>query len=299
MRRIAAAAAALLILLAALGDFAFAAPATIPLDATPALWVVEKDGKKLYLFGSMHLLPAQTKWRRPEIDEAIAASKIFVFEAPLDAGGSQAMVAFIAANGKFPDGKTLQDVLPPELYAKLEDASWKVNYPPKLLQQFRPWLAAVSLELFGYINVGFSTYYGVDNLIEADAKKANRKLDYLETVEDQLSFFSSLDRKTEIAYLRETVRSILEEPDSPYELINAWASGKPERMVGLLDDAFARVPVLRAQLLVGRNKNWLPKLEAMIASGDRHFVTVGIGHLVGKDSVVAQLRAKGYKVLGP
>jgi len=37
----------------------------------------------------------------------------------------------------------------------------------------------------------------------------------------------------------------------------------------------------------------------MLASPDTHFVTVGVGHLVGPDSVVARLRAKGYKVLGP
>jgi uncharacterized protein len=296
---IARALASLVVLLLALGDVAFAAEATAPTDATPALWLVEKDGKKLYLFGSIHLLPAQTKWRRPEIDDAIAASKVFVFEAPLDADGSQAMAAFIAENGKLKDGKTLQDILPADLYTRVEDASWKVNYPAMMLKQFRPWLAAVSLELFGYIKAGFSTYYGVDNLIEADAKRANRKLDYLETVEDQLSFFAKLDRKTEIAYLRETTRTILDEPDSPYDLLNAWASGKPDKMIVLLEDAFARVPVLRAQLLVARNKNWIPKLEAMLASADQHFVTVGIGHLVGKDSVVAQLRAKGYKITGP
>ena len=57
--------------------------------------------------------------------------------------------------------------------------------------------------------------------------------------------------------------------------------------------------MLRAQLLVARNRNWVPQLKAMLASGKTHFVTVGIGHLVGRDSVVAMLRAKGYRVTGP
>ena len=290
---------ALLISLAALGEFAAAADQTAVTQAKPALWVVEKDGKTLYLFGSIHLLPAQIQWRRPEIDAAIAASKVFVFEAPVDGGGGSAMANFVETGGKLPEGTTLQDVLPADLYAKLEDASWKVNYPPMLLKQFRPWLAAVSLELFTYIKAGFSSWYGVDYLIESEAKKNGRTLDYLETVEGQLSFFSRLDRKTEIAYLRETVRSIMEEPSAPTALVEAWASGQPEKMIGLLDDAFDKVPALRGQLLVARNKNWIPKLEAMLASPDTHFVTVGVGHLVGPDSVVARLRAKGYKVLGP
>jgi uncharacterized protein YbaP (TraB family) len=37
----------------------------------------------------------------------------------------------------------------------------------------------------------------------------------------------------------------------------------------------------------------------MLASEKTHFVTVGVGHLVGRDSLVALLRAKGYKVTGP
>ena len=291
--------AALAVSLVALGDFACAADEAPATQATPALWTIEKDGKTLYLFGSIHLLPPRIAWRRPEIDAAIAASKVFVFEAPVDGGGAGAMSTFIETGGKLPEGTTLQDVLPPDLYAQVEDAAWKVNYPPMALKQFRPWLVAVSLELFSYIKAGFSTWYGVDHLIESDAKLNGRTLDYLETVEGQLSFFSHLDRKTEIAYLRETVRSIAEEPNSPNDLVAAWASGKPAKMIGLLDEAFAKVPALRAQLLVARNKNWLPKLEAMLASPETHFVTVGVGHLVGPDSVVAALKAKGYKVLGP
>ena len=299
MARILKTLAALVVSLVALGDFAFAADEALPTQATPALWTVEKDGKTLYLFGSIHLLPPSIKWRRPEIDAAIAASKVFVFEAPVDGGAAGAMSAFIETGGKLPDGTTLQDVLPPDLYAQVEDAAWKVNYPPMALKQFRPWLVAVSLELFSYIKAGFSTWYGVDRLIESDAKLSGHTVDYLETVEGQLSFFSRLDRKTEIAYLRETVRSLTEEPNSPNDLVAAWASGKPEKMIGLLDEAFAKVPALRAQLLVARNKNWLPKLEAMLASPETHFVTVGVGHLVGPDSVVAMLKGKGYKVLGP
>jgi uncharacterized protein YbaP (TraB family) len=278
---------------------ALAAEPTLVTDATPAMWTVEKDGKKLYLFGSMHLLPAQVKWRRPEIDDAIAASSVFVFEAPVGGNSSSAMSKFIETGGKLKDGQTLQDILPAELYAKVEDASWKVNYPPQMLKTFRPWFAAVSLELFTYIKAGFSTYYGVDYLIEKNAQDEGKKIDYLETVEEQLSFFSRLDRKVEISYLRETVRSIMEEPNSALELINAWSSGKPEQMIGILEAAFDKIPVLRSQLLVARNKNWVPKIEAMLKSGDTHFVTVGVGHLVGPDSVIAQLKAKGYKITGP
>lgn len=272
----------------------------MPTEVKPPLWVIEKDGKTLYLFGSIHLLPPELKWDREELQKARAASQVFVFEAPVnDSGGNAKMTEFVQKSGMLPLGQTLDKVLPAQLFKDMEKASWSVQYPPKLLLAYRPWFAAVNLELFGYIKAGFSTYYGVDHVVEEEAKARKAELAYLETVDDQLGYFAKLDRKTEIAYLRATVRGILEEPDLPYEFLYAWGSDQTDAMAKEVDKGFAEVPVLRAQLLVARNRNWVPQLIKMLGSGKTHFVTVGAGHLAGKDSVVAMLRAKGYKVTGP
>jgi uncharacterized protein len=53
---------------------------------------------------------------------------------------------------------------------------------------------------------------------------------------------------------------------------------------------------LYQRLLVERNKNWLPKLEALFARKGAAFVVVGAAHLVGPDGLVAMLKAKGYTV---
>jgi uncharacterized protein YbaP (TraB family) len=270
----------------------------IPETATPALWKVEKGGKTLYLFGSIHLLPPQTKWKREEIDRAREASQVFVFEAPLDEGG-QAMLKFVEEGGKLKGGETLKDVLAPDLHADTEKAAWKVQYPPKLLAPLRPWLAEVYLELYAYLKAGFSSYYGVDHVIEQEAKAAKAEFAYFETVSEQLAYFAKLDRKTETAYLKATVKGVLDEPNLPFDLLNAWASGKTDDLARLVDDGFKDVPQLRAQLIVARNRKWLPQLRVMLASDKTHFVTVGVGHLVGRDSLIAMLRAKGYKVTGP
>jgi len=270
----------------------------IPETATPALWKVEKGGKTLYLFGSIHLLPPQTKWKRDEIDRAREASQVFVFEAPLDEGG-QAMLRFVEEGGKLKNGETLKDVLAPDLHADMEKAAWQVQYPPKLLAPLRPWLAAVYLELYAYLKAGFSSYYGVDHVIEQEAKAAKAEFAYFESVSEQLGYFAKLDRKTESAYLKATVKGVLEEPNLPFDLLNAWASGKTDDLSRLVDEGFKDVPALRSQLIVARNRKWLPQLRVMLASDKTHFVTVGVGHLVGRDSLVAMLRAKGYKVTGP
>lgn len=282
----------------AVASTAYAGAPAVPDVATPSLWVVERDGNKLYLFGSLHLLPPSTKWNYPALDKARAESKVFVFEAPLDEGGS-AMMRFVEKAGRLPFGKTLADVLPAKVHADLQEAAWSVQYPPKMLEPLRPWLAAVYLELYSYIKAGFSSFYGVDHIIEQEAKDRRAEVAYLETVEEQLSNFSALSRHGEIAYLTATVRGVMEEPDMPLVLAGAWATGDTARLAKVLDEGFSEVPQLRARLLVGRNRKWVPQLRAMLASGKTHFVTVGVGHLVGRDSIVAMLRAKGYRVTGP
>lgn len=279
-------------------SFARAEELQIVETATPPIWVVEKGGKTLYLFGSIHLLPPQTKWKRKEIEKARDAAQVFVFEAPLDQGGS-AMLEFVERDGKLKDGRTLKDMLSAPMHEDLEKAAWNVQYPPKLLAPLRPWLAAVYLELYAYLKAGFSSYDGVDHVIEQEAKSRGAEFAYFETIEDQLSYFSRLDRGTEIAYLKSTIKGVLEQPNLPVELLNAWASGDTRQLAQLIDEGFSEVPRLRAELIVARNRKWLPQVRRMIASDKTHFVTVGIGHLVGKDSLIALLRAKGYKVTGP
>ena len=50
------------------------------------------------------------------------------------------------------------------------------------------------------------------------------------------------------------------------------------------------------RLLVDRNRNWLPKIEALFARKGRAFVVVGAAHLVGPDGLLAMLKAKGYTI---
>ena len=58
-------------------------------------------------------------------------------------------------------------------------------------------------------------------------------------------------------------------------------------------------PEARAAFFTDRNRAWVKQIEAMLRERKTFFITVGAGHLVGKDSVPALLRADGYKVDGP
>jgi uncharacterized protein YbaP (TraB family) len=58
----------------------------------------------------------------------------------------------------------------------------------------------------------------------------------------------------------------------------------------------ADYPVIYEDLLVTRNNNWLPQIVKMLNDAPTEFVLVGALHLAGPDSVLAKLKAKGYKI---
>jgi len=54
--------------------------ATASAMAAPALWVVQSNTGKVYLFGTVHLLRDGTPWRSPEMEAAIKASQDLYLE---------------------------------------------------------------------------------------------------------------------------------------------------------------------------------------------------------------------------
>jgi hypothetical protein len=80
------------------------------------------------------------------------------------------------------------------------------------------------------------------------------------------------------------------------DLIRAWKGGELDRLETIVNSSFRDHPEVYQRLLVDRNARWIPKIEALLAGDVPALVIVGTGHLVGADSVVAMLGAKGYTV---
>ncbi len=58
-------------------------------------------------------------------------------------------------------------------------------------------------------------------------------------------------------------------------------------------------PGVYRTLVVDRNRRWADQIQQLLGDDKRIFIVVGVGHLVGPDSVPALLRARGIKVEGP
>ncbi|UUZ51528.1 TraB/GumN family protein [Massilia sp. B-10] len=88
----------------------------------PGLWKVSKGEHVLWIFGTYALLPEKMEWRAHEVETILAQSQEFIQSpsAKLDISIWRAMTMLPLAIGlqKNPDGATLKDVLPADLYAR-------------------------------------------------------------------------------------------------------------------------------------------------------------------------------------
>jgi uncharacterized protein YbaP (TraB family) len=267
---------------------------------SPALWRVTGPKGKVFLFGSSHLLPAGVKWRTAAVDRALNEAEVVVFETDPSAPDPKVSQALIAKYGFLPPGQVLRSVLSTSTHAELEKAATDLGIPPASLAPLRPWLAAVTLTEQSAISQGFDPNNGVEQQVITWAKANGKGLVWLETYESQLKgVFADLTREQEIALLAVTLRQLREMPKMLEETLTAYRKGDLKTLESLLNIGLDDFPTLRKRILKDRHDKWLPQIERMIADARTHVVIVGVAHLVGPDSVIAMLRAKGVNVEGP
>jgi uncharacterized protein len=111
------------------GSAAQAAPAPAAHAARPALWAVSDADTTVYLFGTIHLLPSNYKWRTAKFDEVIAGSQQLVLETVVDESNPQEMMAALGALAFAPGQPPIAERVPPAKRPALEAAIKKSGLP--------------------------------------------------------------------------------------------------------------------------------------------------------------------------
>ena len=118
----------------------------------------------------------------------------------------------------------------------------------------------------------------------------------LESLDDQIGNFDSLSWADQEALLLQTLTD-LEAPDAEMtQLLEAWRDGSLEDLATELSGDFDEFPELETALISARNRRWAATLEELLRRPGRYLVVVGALHLVGEDSVVELLSARGLDV---
>jgi hypothetical protein len=282
---------------AAAAGAALAFLASQPASAEPGIWVVKDKDSTIYLFGTVHVLKPETQWRTPKIDEAIAASNELWLELPgmSDEEMAAAMMPLVMKVGLSPD-KPLAQRLTPEEYKSLLEAAKLANLPEQLIAMARPWFAAIGISASAYTRAGYDPKSGVEEKLKASFGERSIKAQGFETAEQQLNIFASMSEDEEMAFLRSTLKEYDQAPVELDKMVAQWAAGDVASLGKMLVDQTKEIsPALYDEILAKRNANWAVKIREMLKGSGTVFIAVGAGHLLGPDSVQAQLKKKGIE----
>lgn len=261
-------------------------------DAAPALWVVRDADSTLYLFGSVHVLKPDTAWRTDRVDQAFASAQDVWFELsnPDDAA---AAVPFIQQHGLSID-RPLSSRLGAEDIARLDIAARSIGASAAQMDPMRPWFAAMNLTMAQLVRAGYQPGTGVDLILLNRARTEGKEVRAFETMEQQLGMFAGMDEATELSFLRYSLDGFDDAIELTNGMVETWRTGDTDGLAHLmLTEWKVDFPAVYDLLLTRRNIDWADQIEERLKGSGVTFVVVGAGHLVGSDSVQAQLAQRG------
>ena len=265
----------------------------------PLLWVAERGGRRLYLLGSMHLLPGDEALAAPAVQAALADAERLLFEIdPAEMGGaaSQQVLQSLAQD---PQGRTLSTIIGPARYPRLAGLAIASGISLQGMEPFEPWFAAIIVALQSYTRAGLDPNHGTEATLAAAAAAQGKPVGGLETIEGQLGIFDSLPEDAQVRQLELALEELPQAPAQIQALLAAWRAGDAKALEKLMLDDPSWDPALRDRLIDARNRAWVKPILAAYAragqEGEDLMVVVGAGHLIGPAGVPALLRARGVK----
>jgi hypothetical protein len=265
-------------------------------SAGSPVWKVSKDGNRLFVGGTIHVL-SQADYPLPAAFEAAyQQAALVVLETDLQQMKAPATQQKLLQTMLYTDGRTLQQALNRQTFAELEQYLAGRGMPITAFQRFKPGLLALTLTMIELQRLGLGEA-GVDAVYHAKALADRKQLGQLESVDQQLGFIASLGEGQENEMISHTLRDLKELPAVMQALKGSWRDGDIRKLDQLsLAPLKAGFPALYDTLIVTRNRAWIPQLEALLQTGEVELVLVGALHLVGDDGVLALLSKRGYTV---
>lgn len=263
----------------------------------PALWVAKDYDSTVYLFGTVHLLPDTLSWMREDVTAAFNAAGTIYFE--VDTGTNGQIQASVLTNslGMRKDGLLLSSQLDSYQLKLLEAAAHNGKLSLSALNAMKPWLASEFLTIAAAANAGLSPELSADEALKSRAAGEQKNVIYLETMEEQIRLAADQPDFVQLKLLTETLEGFNTLGSDLKNIVAAWSVGQTDYMTREIVNKMKEAsPDYYKAILAERNKRWVDVLTRYMEDSGTAFVAVGVSHLLGEDSLIEQLRDRGYEV---
>jgi hypothetical protein len=258
------------------------------------LWKVSQDGKSIFLLGSIHYLREENYPLNQAILDTFDVSKRLVLEIDLNQTSPGAAQRVVLEKAIYRDGSTLAQNISEETYQLTSKRASELGIDMKALQPMKPWFVALTMLSAKLQQMGLNPKLGVDHHLAERAKRNGKPTTGLETLEFQLGMFDQLAKREQELMLRETADAVERIEKNINGIVESWLKGDGDRLATLMLAGMRAYPELYRKVIVERNQRWLEEITQLVRQGGDALVVVGAAHLVGKDGVVAMLKARGF-----
>ncbi len=265
--------------------------------AESSVWKLDTDNGSFYLAGSCHVLRKSDYPLPEEFESAYDDADQIIFETDIEALRSQDIQLLLISKGMYTGGDTLEKKLSKKAYESLAKFCRDRSMSIALFQNFKPWMVTMTLLALELEKNGITAADGLDMYFSNKAKKDGKQTGGLEDVYKHVELVSSLEEEFDESIIESFIQEVEELQVIMEDLIKSWRAGDEAGIDEyLLETMCKEYPGLYKRLITDRNRDWIPHLETLMDSGKRTLVIVGVGHLVGEDSVINLLKSRGYKV---
>lgn len=255
------------------------------------LWKISGNGLEMpsYLFGTIHATCDASL--SPEVLSAIDNTRQLYLEIDMD---SPTLTTDMMKDVGMKGGKKISEMVSADDFKKL-DAFLKENtgLSASILDTYKP-LIIESLLLPKLLGCEMQSY---ELELVKHTLQQQEEVFGLETVQEQLTVFDNIPYEEQVKSLLKVAYDNMQGSRTELKtLISIYMEGDLNKIYDYMQREADPVYIAHSDvLLVNRNKNWIPKIEA-VAKKLPTFFAVGAAHLAGEEGVIILLRKKGYTV---
>jgi uncharacterized protein YbaP (TraB family) len=278
-------------------------------EPDPAVWLLQDQDTRIYLLGTVHVLPEGFRWRSLRIDRIVAEAEELIIESSDEEAVDEdpRIARMIGSLAKRP---RVSERLSPENGAKWLALGESLGVDAEVFDRLPPLLSLLGIGLsMSREEAGSERRYGVEAVLQHDFRAAGKPIGAIESATevflsllalDEAVLIKELDRELSLLGGKDP-RTFLfaprgkEGPGSALAMEHRWAQGDevelgPEAFGG---NSFGRS--MDKALLDRRNRAWAGWLERRLEQPGTILVAVGAAHLAGRNSVQAMLAGRGLE----
>ena len=283
-------------------------------EATPygegILWSATKGEARIVLAGTVHLWDDRHLVTLDLLRPAIEGADLVLLEAT-PAERLAMSEAFVTEPSRVfvTDGPTLPELLGPQDWARVSQALTERGMPPFMAARFQPWFLLVSLSLppcaMEDLTAGRE---GLDMLVTDEAEALGTPMAALEPWDTVFRLFEDEDQ----AEMVEALRTAFDQPELAEEgivaTVEAYFDGEIAEFWELSRISTEFLPkaaalqgvadfeMMEEEILEGRNRAWIPVIEAAAEANPRILLAAGAAHLPGELGLLNLLAERGWTI---